>query len=312
MLAVTLAITAATGAISAQVANVPVATTPQMSAGELVRLTVANEIEAANHPEMHHMFRSRKQNAKGSQTRIYVETNQALAGRLIAVNDQPLTAEQQKAENDRLAGLVSNPEQLRKKEAREKEDEDRSLRIVKALPDAFRYEYAGTENSAPGLGKAGDQLVKLKFRPNPSYNPPTHVEQVLTGMEGELLIDPESKRLARIDGTLFQEVSFGWGILGHLNQGGHFRVQQADLGLGDGAWGITEVSLNMTGKILIIKSISIVSDEVLSDFRRMPDQLTFAQGVEMLKNVEMMKHEEVKNAHHQPSAESTVASKNRK
>lgn len=311
MLAVTLAITAATGAISAQIANAPVATTPQMSAGELVRLTVANEVAASNHPEMHHMFRSRKQNAKGSQTRIYVETNQALAGRLIAVNDQPLTAEQQKAENDRLAGLVNNPEQLRKKEAREKEDEDRSLRIVKALPDAFRYEYAGTENSAPGIGKAGDQLVKLKFKPNPSYNPPTHVEQVLTGMEGELLIDPESKRLARIDGTLFQEVSFGWGILGHLNQGGHFRVQQADLGLGDGAWGITQVSLNMTGKILIIKSISIVSDEVLSDFRRMPDQLTFAQGVEMLKNVEMMKNEEVKNAHHKQAAESTVASKNR-
>ncbi len=41
---------------------------------------------------------------------------------------------------------MGNPEQLRKKQAREKEDADRTLRIVKALPDAFRYEYAGTEN----------------------------------------------------------------------------------------------------------------------------------------------------------------------
>ena len=182
-------LSAVTSVIAAQECNAP-----EIPAGELVRLTVANEVAAANHPELHHMFRSRRQTSKGSQTRVYVETNQALAAMLIAINDQPLTAEQQKAEFDHLASLVNNPEQLRKKEAREKEDEDRSLRIVKALPDAFCYEYAGTENSAAGLGKSEIQLVKLKFKPNPAYNPPSHVEQVLTGMEGELLIDP--KRLA--------------------------------------------------------------------------------------------------------------------
>ena len=256
-------------------------TPPEISPGELVRLTAANEVAGANHPELHHMFRSRRQTPKGSQTHIYVETNQALAGMLIAINDKPLTVEQQQAEQNHLAWLVNNPEQLRRKAAREKEDEDRSLRIVKALPDAFCYEFAGTQESAPGLGKPGDQLLKLKFKPNPAYKPPSHVEQVLTGMQGELLIDKETKRLARIDGTLFQEVTFGWGILGHLNKGGHFRVQQGDLGLGDGAWGITEMNLSMTGKILMFKGLSIVSDEVLSDFHRMPEKLTFAQGVQI-------------------------------
>jgi hypothetical protein len=297
-LAAIVVLSAATTAISAQASK-----TPEMSPGELVRLTVANEVVAANDREIHHMFRSRRQTSKGSQTRIYVETNQALAGMLIAVNDQPLTAEQQKAETDHLASLMNNPDQLRKKEAREKEDEDRSLRIVKALPDAFCYEYAGTENSTAGLGKAGDLLVKLKFKPNPAYNPPSHVEQVLTGMQGELLIDKETRRLARIDGTLFQEVTFGWGILGHLNKGGQFRVQQADLGLDDGTWGITEMNLNMTGKILLFKGISIVSNEVLSDFRRMPDNLTYAHGVEILKT------EKEKLAHNNHATETTAAKK---
>ena len=76
---------------------------------------------------------------------------------------------------------MSNPEQLRKKQAREKEDKDRSLRIVKALPDAFHFEYAGIENGDSGFGKIGDEMVRLKFKPNPAYNPPTHVEQVLRG-----------------------------------------------------------------------------------------------------------------------------------
>lgn len=276
-----VALTAATMAVSGQVSEIP-----ETSPVELVRLTVANEVAAANHPELHHMFHSRLQNSKGSETRVYVETNEALAGLLIAINDQPLTVEQQEAETNHLASLINNSDQLRKKAAREREDGDRSLRIVRALPDAFCYEYAGPETGATGVGKAGDHLVKLKFKPNPAYTPPSHVEQVLTGMQGELLIDGKVRRLARIDGMLFRDVTFGWGILGHLDKGGHFRVQQADLGLGDGAWGIISISLNMTGKILMLKSISMVSDEVLSDFHRMPDKLTFAQGVEILKTEE--------------------------
>jgi hypothetical protein len=296
---VTIGILYAAGtAISAQDTKIP-----DISPAELVRLTVANEVAAANHHEVHHMFHSRRETPKGSQTRVYVETDQALAAMLVAVNDKPLTAEQQKAEADHLAGLMNNSDQLSKKAAREKEDEDRSLRIVKALPDAFCYEYAGTENGAAGLGKPGDQLVKLKFTPNPAYRQPSREEQVLTGMQGELLIDPETKRLAKIEGTLVREVMFGWGILGHLNKGGHFRVQQGDLGLDDGAWGITEINLNITGKILMFKGLNIVSDEVLSDFQRMPEKLTFAEGVEKLKTEE----EKLAHDHHLP--ETTEARK---
>jgi hypothetical protein len=254
---------------------------PDMPPGELVRAAVANEVAAANDTTVKHMFRSHKRTPKGSQTRLYVETNDALAAMLIAINGQPLTPQQQQGETNHLAWLMNNPDQLRKKQAREKEDANRTLQIVKALPDAFRYEYAGAENSAAGLGKTDTQLARLKFTPNPSYSPPSRVEQVLAGMEGYLLIDTTSRRLARIDGILFKDVQFGWGIIGHLDKGGHFRVQQADVG--DGAWEITAMDLNITGKILFFKSLSMVSDEVFSDFRRVPDNLPFAQGVELLK-----------------------------
>jgi hypothetical protein len=254
---------------------------PDMPPGELVRAAVANEVAAANDTTVKHMFRSQKRTPKGSQARLYVETNEALAAILIAINGQPLTPQQQQGETNHLAWLMNNPDQLRKKQAREKEDANRTLQIVKALPDAFRYEYAGAENSAAGLGKTDTQLARLKFTPNPSYSPPSRVEQVLAGMEGYLLIDTTSRRLARIDGILFKDVQFGWGIIGHLDKGGHFRVQQADVG--DGAWEITAMDLSITGKILFFKSLSMVSDEVFSDFRRVPDNLPFAQGVELLK-----------------------------
>lgn len=203
---------------------------------------------------------------------------------LVAINDHPLSAEQKQQEEGHLAWLINNPDQLRKKHAREKEDAERSLRVVKALPDAFRYEYTALESGDSELGKPGDQMVRLKFIPNPAYNPPSRVEQVLGGMQGYLIIDSSARRLARIDGTLFRDVSFGWGIVGHLDKGGHFRVQQADVG--DGSWEITVISLKMTGKILMFKGLTIISDETFSDFHRVPADLTFAKGVDLLKSEE--------------------------
>jgi hypothetical protein len=251
---------------------------PAIPADRLVRLAVRNEVAAANGPSVRHMFRSRKQTPKGSQTKLYVETSEAMAGMLIAINDQPLTPHQQQAEENHLAWLMDNPDQLRKKRAREKEDAERTMQIVKALPDAFEYEYAN--NSDTGL-PSNPPLVRVDFKPNPSYSPPSHVEQALLGMKGFLLIDSSKMRIARIDGTLFKDVTFGWGILGRLDKGGHFIVQQGDVG--DGTWNIVEMNLDFTGKILLFKTLNMVSDEVFSDFQRVPDNLAFAQGVDLLK-----------------------------
>lgn len=250
---------------------------------ELVRRTVQNEV-AASHGDTKVMFMDRKETPHGSETKLMVETREAMAGLVCATNDQPLTPEQRQAEEARLSGLAHNPEALKKKQRSEKEDGERIARIMKALPDAFLYEPDGTAVGNQEIGKAGDQLVRLKFRPNPKYSPPSHVEQVLTGMAGYLLIDANQHRIAMIDGTLNREVGFGWGILGHLDRGGHFLVEQARVLEGD--WEITHMSLSLTGKELLFKSIHIESDEVFSKFRLVPSSLSFAEGVDLLKKQE--------------------------
>jgi hypothetical protein len=249
---------------------------------ELVRHTVQRELAPGNGAKV--MFTACKQTPHGSQTKLIAETGEGMAGILVAENGKPLTPEQHQAEEARLSGLVSNPEHLKKKQKSEKDDDERMRRIMQALPDAFLYEPDGTVASTRDRGKAGDQLVRLKFRPNPKYNPPSHVEQVLTGMQGYMLVDADQHRLAKIDGTLVKEVGFGWGILGHLDRGGHFLVEQAEVLRGE--WEVTHMSLAFTGKALLFKSLNINSDEVFSDFRSVPSNLTFPQGVEMLRRQE--------------------------
>jgi hypothetical protein len=251
---------------------------------ELVRKAVQNEIKASQDSSAHFMFRGIKTTSKGSTTRIYVETNDGTAGLMIASNGNVLTIEQRRAEQARLERFLNNPEELRKKRAREHEDAERTMRIVRALPDAFLFEYAGEEAGSIGIGRVGDPLVKLTFRPNPRYQPPSRVEEVLTGMQGHILVDAVGFRLASIDGTLFKEVSFGWGILGHLNTGGHFIVHQQEVE--DNLWEISGMTVNFTGKILLVKNLVIQSTEVFSGFKRVSPDLSFAQAIELLKKEE--------------------------
>lgn len=272
---------AGTGRVSFAAGTPPADALDAASCNALVRAVVANEVSAAKDDTTKHMFRSRKQTPQGSQTRLYAETQQAMVGMTVAYNDKPLTPEQKKDEENRLTELANNPDLLRHKHSQEQENAEHTLRIVKTLPEAFLYDYDGEEEGSADLGQPGVRLVRLRFRPNPGYQPPSRVEQVLVGMKGVVVIDPVARRIAKIDGTLFKEVSFGWGILGHLDKGGHFLVQQCDAG--NDSWEISRMSLEFTGKILLFKSLSIKSDEVFDDFQRVPPDTTFAQGVQIVR-----------------------------
>jgi len=255
-----------------------------LDSGALVRMAVQNEIKTVDSDTERFLFHGTKTTPKGSTTKIYVETREATAGLVVAYNGKPLTPDQRSAERSRVERFLNDPGEMKKKRSQEQENEQRTLRIVRAIPDAFLFEYAGEEQASAGVGRAGDALVKLKFRPNPRYVPPSRVEQVLTGMEGFVLVDAARYRLASIDGTLFKDVSFGWGLLGHLDRGGHFLIQQQLIA--DDRWDISRMSLDFTGKILLVKTLVISSTEIFSGFKKVPPDLTFAQALEWLKKEE--------------------------
>jgi len=264
---------------------------------ELVRQTTENEIRGSN-GGMKLMFKDHKETARGSQVNLMVETSEGTAGLLIESDGKPLTAQQREAEEARLRALANNPAELKRTQKAEREDTDRTIRIMRALPDAFLYQADGREIGSQGVGVPGDELVRLSFRSNPNYNPPSRTEQVLTGMRGYVLIDQRQKRIAKIDGTLFKDVTFGWGIFGRLDKGGRFVVQQGVVA--DQAWEITLMDVSFTGKELLLKKLAIKSKEFFSDFRPAPPNLSFAQGVELLKKQQAALADQAENggSHH--------------
>src|SRR5712675_746449 len=131
---------------------------PPPDPAELVRKVVANEIKASKDENARLMFRGTRTTPKGSVTKIYIETKEATVGMVVAYDGKPLTSEQRQAEIERIQRFVKNPAELEKKRRQEQQDADRTLRIVRALPDAFLYEYTGTQPASPGVGRPGDSL----------------------------------------------------------------------------------------------------------------------------------------------------------
>ena len=84
-----------------------------------------------------------------------------------------------------------------------------------------------------------------------------------------------------IRGHLNREVKFGGGLLGHLDPGGRFDVQQTEVA--PGYWELTRLDVEMKGKALFFKTISIQQKMRRSDFHRLSDDLTLSQAADLLQ-----------------------------
>lgn len=247
----------------------------------LVRRAAKNEIRAAD-VQQYYMFKDTTQYKDHSIEKEIVRTKQGGLSSTLLLNGKPLTAEQRQKEDAKLEKYANDPEARRKRRESNKADDERATLMLTSLPDAFLYTYVGTDR-----GPKGEELVHLKFTPNPKFEPPNHETAVYQGMEGDMIIDRQAERIAKIDGTLFKDVDFGWGILGKLYKGGKFRIVQRDVG--GGHWEEVEETLQFYGKILMVKSLTIWSSETMTDFQPVSSDLTTAQALDLLhKSVDVV------------------------
>jgi hypothetical protein len=246
---------------------------PPTSPIELVRKAIANEMRNPKSSRFY-MWTDCVVKPKGSQTKQMVETPDGIISRLVAINNEPLTPEQRNADDNRINRLL-DPAKMREKAKQQREDEQRTQKLIRALPAAFNYAYAGIETTPQG-----HRVVKLDFAPNPNFVPPDRETQGYPGMKGQVWIDTHAMRLAKIDGTLFRDVDFGWGILGKLYKGGRFVLEQGDVG--NGHWDTTRMQLKFDGRVVLLKHLHIEVTEAEWDFRPVP-KMNVRQALEMLR-----------------------------
>ncbi|MGB7170262.1 MAG: hypothetical protein WBD32_14740 [Acidobacteriaceae bacterium] len=269
---------------------------PSVDAAALVRRAVAKRLAEDASPQPVR-FVYHKRDERHDFTQKIIQTRQGDVALTIAANGQPLGPIGHQAQIDRLNNLAAHPDLQDHRHKREQEDAARIDKLLRELPDAFLYHEDSvvpcTINVPPFVPIPGEplptppagpvpvfQCYHLTYTPNPRFNPPDAESKILTGMAGEVWIETSHERLVRLNAHVISEVEFGWGIIGRLDKGGTISLEQTDVG--NDNWQLTRMKLNLTGKALLVKSLSFRITEEMSRFSPVPADLDYRKAIQML------------------------------
>lgn len=256
----------------------------------LVKRALATELRNATNAQHPMRYRLRKSTPRLTSTREIFETKDGSVARLLEINDKPLSPADEKKEQSRLNVLLKNPDNQLHRKISQDNDTHRVLKVLRALPTAFIYTYAGT-----AVGPTG-AVEKFTFKPNPDFDSQDLETQVLTEMSGEIWIDAAQERVARLEGHLEDDVDFGWGILGRLYKGGWIVIEQAEVS--PGQWRIVRIQLKMTGRLLFAnKAFDTLQEH--TRFTPVPMGLGYSQAIHMLRaGSDTAQQETAQQTHH--------------
>ena len=243
---------------------------PKLSPAELIKRVIRNELNTPDGADVHWQYRLNKDIDGKQETREVVETKSGSIDRLLAIAGRPLTDAQEREESARILTLSRNPDKQYKLEQAHQKDAAQCSAFFKMIPDAFVFEDAGEKG----------ELRILTFRPNPNFEPASREGKVLHEMAGEIWINAKQQRFVSMNGQLINEVKFGGGLLGHLEKGGQCNVRRNEIA--PGHWEVTEITVNMRGKALLFKTISVQQKELHSNFQVVPEGLNLADAAALL------------------------------
>ena len=242
----------------------------QLSPADLVKAVIHKEVDSSDATEVRWKYLLVKEVDGRQETREVVETKSGSLDRLIAMAGKPLTEGQQYDETERILRLSHDPEEQRKLEQTRQKDAEQCNQFLQMIPNAFGFEYGGESGG----------LTEVIFKPKANFQPPSREGKVLHEMAGEIWVDAKQQRLVSINGQLVNEVKFAGGLLGRLEKGGQFSVKRAEIAPGD--WELTELAVNMHGRALLFKTISVQQKELHQHFERVQDDLSMSDAAALL------------------------------
>lgn len=243
-----------------------------LPAADLINEVVANEL-TDRVQQRKWIYVIDKREGKQILTEEQVETKDGPLYRLLAFDGTPLNPDQRQQDNARMDRLLhDSSQQLKFKQGHDEDEQklEKLEKLMRLMPEAFLYDYDGVEGN----------LVRLKFRPNSNYNPPTYEARVAHSLAGTILIDSQQKRLAKFSGQLVNRVEFGYGFLGHIDNGGTIEIGRVQVG--PSQWKTAVINIQLSGRLVFFKTISKQQYETRSDFRAVPGNLSLLEASQLL------------------------------
>jgi hypothetical protein len=240
---------------------------PSQTAKELIAEACSNELQHRETKTLWSYTAERHVDSHIFLERV-IETVDGPVRHLLAVDGHPPTAAQIKDEDDRHQELLKSPAGRRAFQ-KQRDDDDKTMEeLLRIIPEAFVFEDQGKEGGSE----------RIAFHPNSGFKPKTYEQRIVHALNGMVFIDLHDKRIARLSGSLGSRVEFGYGLIGHVDQGGTTEFMRVRLS--PQIWKTSAEKIDLDGRFVMLKTINKHQDESRTGFEPVAPDTTFAQALD--------------------------------
>jgi len=184
--------------------------------------------------------------------------------RLVARDDQPLSAEEDRAEREKMArSLAERQRETAAQRARRIADWEarrrRQREFMREVPDAFDFRILREE---PVDGR---QTYVIAAAPRPGYRSTVTAARFLRKMRATLWIDRQDSAWVRIDAEVVETVSIGI-FLARFYKGTRVLLEQTRVD--GGIWLPRHIRMNAAGRVALVKRIGGEWDFIYRNYRK--------------------------------------------
>jgi hypothetical protein len=206
----------------------------------------ANARDLAAVPEFNNYERDR--NKDGDKTYAVTMLDGSPYERLVAVNGHPLSAAEQKQEQEKYDKAVAerqheSPEKKSQRIAKYQAERKRDHTLIEQMTTAFDFHLVGKR------ALNGYKVYVLKATPRKGYKPTDRDSEVLTGMEGTLWIDQKTFQWVKVEAHVFHRVRIE-GFLAEVEPGTSFEVEKRPVT--DDIWMASHFSMKANAKVMFL------------------------------------------------------------
>jgi len=183
--------------------------------------------------------------------------------RVVALNDKPLSPEQQAVEEEKLRAEIrkrqqeSNQQRARRIAKYVKErNQDRAM--LMNMVDVFEFKVVGDETVD------GHDCWVLDATPKPGYHAKDRESKVLLGMRGRMWVDKSQYQWVRVKAEVVKSVAF-FGFVAKVGPGTSFLLEQQPVS--DNLWLPKHFTMRVNASALGFINENSTADETYRDYK---------------------------------------------
>jgi hypothetical protein len=231
---------------------------------EMVNQKIANSYTYVQRSE------TKKIDGDGKVTSTESETSEVMVlygehvERLIAKNDQPLSAKDAAHVEEKINKFMDvrkneTDEQRKKRLADKQKDEEQAKAYVAEIADAYNFTLDGIEKIN------GRDAYKISAEPRAGYEPKSRFAKFLPKFHFKVWIDTQDRQWVKLDAEALGDASYGL-FLFRIHKNSRFSLEQTRVN--DEVWLPLHIHGRIDARILVFKSLNQELDFTYRDYKK--------------------------------------------